>query len=169
MILIFPCNFSKLWRVHLNSFCIYLEELPGKMQSNNIGPKRSVVPQRVASRNSVPDVDTLADRKKSDSLKQNQAAKVLITHTKNTTVVGESHEDASVTPPSISGTITSAYDDNLIPFGLQRDFKPIIVSKESNPSVESQLVDGQKKVQFLTGDDANGQGNAGIPKLFHFL
>ncbi|XP_021900745.1 serine/threonine-protein kinase mph1 [Carica papaya] len=129
----------------------------GKMQSNNIGPKRSVVPQRVASRNSVPDVDTLADRKKSDSLKQNQAAKVLITHTKNTTVVGESHEDASVTPPSISGTITSAYDDNLIPFGLQRDFKPIIVSKESNPSVESQLVDGQKKVQFLTGDDANGQ------------
>ncbi|XP_044510704.1 serine/threonine-protein kinase MPS1-like isoform X2 [Mangifera indica] len=128
----------------------------GTMQSNSIMPKRSLVPKREASRNLGSNAGPCVDTKKNQDvlrISQDHAEKDTIVKTKNATgapVVGEAQENASITPPSISGTITNTFDDNFNPFDVQRDCsKAVTGCKEINPShLEFQHDEGQRKVQF---------------------
>ncbi|KAG4140850.1 hypothetical protein ERO13_D06G042700v2 [Gossypium hirsutum] len=128
--------------------------LPGTMQTNGIVPRRTVVPQRAASRN----VGTNAGANKSrDCISSSNGHLV-----KGKFMVGEYQEDASNTTPSITGTITKTFDEDFNPFDVGRDPPKEFVDKKENyliPShdVESKHVDCQRKVQFLTGDNATSQ------------
>ncbi|KAK8291228.1 hypothetical protein V6Z11_D06G048500 [Gossypium hirsutum] len=126
----------------------------GTMQTNGIVPRRTVVPQRAASRN----VGTNAGANKSrDCISSSNGHLV-----KGKFMVGEYQEDASNTTPSITGTITKTFDEDFNPFDVGRDPPKEFVDKKENyliPShdVESKHVDCQRKVQFLTGDNATSQ------------
>jgi serine/threonine-protein kinase TTK/MPS1 len=84
-----------------------------------------------------------------------------ILQTKNpVAVIRETHEDASPFP----GTITKTFDESFNPFDGQREQpESVIATKEDNQvpltCVESQLVEGKRKVQFLTVNKATSQGN----------
>ncbi|TYG63727.1 hypothetical protein ES288_D06G053000v1 [Gossypium darwinii] len=126
----------------------------GTMQTNGIVPRRTVVPQRAASRN----VGANAGANKSrDCISSSNGHLV-----KGKFMVGEYQEDASNTTPSITGTITKTFDEDFNPFDVGRDPPKEFVDKKENyliPShdVESKHVDCQRKVQFLTGDNATSQ------------
>ncbi|OMO95908.1 hypothetical protein CCACVL1_05184 [Corchorus capsularis] len=126
----------------------------GTMQTNGIMPRRMVAPQRAASRNVGTNVDT---NKSQDcvSLSHGQLVKDKI-------IAGESQDDASITPPFITGTITKTFDENLNPFDVdRRQPKEVVDQKENNPmplqDAETQNVDGQRKIQFLTGYNVTSQ------------
>ncbi|GMI82896.1 putative protein kinase 1 [Hibiscus trionum] len=126
----------------------------GTMQKNGIMPRRMVVPQRVASRNMAVNCDT---NKSQDcvSLSNGQLVKEKMN-------AGESQEDAFITAPSITGTTTKTFDENFNPFDVDRDQHEAADAKENNQiplqDVQSLNVDGQKKVQFLTGHKGVSQG-----------
>ncbi|KAK6257474.1 hypothetical protein QUC31_000933 [Theobroma cacao] len=127
----------------------------GTVQTNGIMPRRMVVPQRTASRNVGANIDTNKSRD-CVSLSHGQLVKDKI-------IAGESQEDASITPPSITGTITKTFDENFNPFDVDRDQpKEVVDQKENNliplRDVESQHVDGQRKVQLLPGHHVSSQG-----------
>ncbi|XP_017980819.1 PREDICTED: probable serine/threonine-protein kinase mps1 isoform X1 [Theobroma cacao] len=127
----------------------------GTVQTNGIMPRRMVVPQRTASRNVGANVDTNKSRD-CVSLSHGQLVKDKI-------IAGESQEDASITPPSITGTITKTFDENFNPFDVDQDQpKEVVDQKENNliplRDVESQHVDGQRKVQLLPGHHVSSQG-----------
>ncbi|XVE95425.1 hypothetical protein REPUB_Repub02eG0095900 [Reevesia pubescens] len=134
----------------------------GTMQTNGIMPRRMVVPQRAASRNVGANVDTDKSR---DC--------VVLSHdqlVKDKIIAQESQEDESITPPSITGTITKTFDENFNPFDADRDQpKEVVDKKENDPiplqDVESQSVDGQRKVQFLTGHNVNSQDDGMVTGL----
>ncbi|KAL5558350.1 hypothetical protein UlMin_034561 [Ulmus minor] len=139
----------------------------GVMQSSSIGPRRILVPQRGISKNSASNVGPVVDTEQSQEIvSTNQVHTVndSMMHLKETsTIVKESLDDASITPSSISGTITKAFDQNLNPFNVQRDqTKPIADCNEYNPKpplhVESHHIDGQKKVQFSIASEAASRG-----------
>ncbi|KAJ0024551.1 hypothetical protein Pint_08232 [Pistacia integerrima] len=139
----------------------------GTMQSNSIMPKRGLVPKREASRNLGSNVGPCADTKKTQDMvrfSQDHAVKDSIVKTKNVAAaafVGETQDYVSITPPSISGTITNTFDDNFNPFDAQRGCPEAVTSfKEINPShLASQQDEGQRKVQFSLGNNASCQGN----------
>ncbi|MBA0838680.1 hypothetical protein Goarm_004478 [Gossypium armourianum] len=127
----------------------------GTMQTNGIVPRRTVVPQRAASRN----VGANAGANKSRDCISSSHGQLV----KGKFMVGEYQEDASNTAPSITGTITKTFDEDFNPFDVGRDPPKEFVDKKENyliPShdVESKHVDCQRKVQFLTGDNATSQG-----------
>ncbi|MBA0869063.1 hypothetical protein Goshw_022706 [Gossypium schwendimanii] len=129
--------------------------LPGTMQTNGIVPRRTVVPQRAASRN----VGANAGANKSRDFISSSHGQLV----KGKFMVGEYQEDASNTTPSITGTITKTFDEDFNTFDVGRDPPKEFVGKKENyliPShdVESKHVDCQRKVQFLTGDNATSQG-----------
>ena len=125
-------------------------------QSNILRPRRMLVPQREASRDSGSSLGPMVDAKKSQdviSLSRGHMVKDSVGETKNmVTVLGEIQEDASITPPTISGTITKTFDESFNSFDAPRDHvKPITGCKDDKaiPLLhgESQQTDGQKKVQ----------------------
>ncbi|XVF36854.1 hypothetical protein REPUB_Repub19eG0094300 [Reevesia pubescens] len=127
----------------------------GTMRVNGIVPRRMVVPQRAASRNVGANVEA---NKSQDCVSLSHCQLV-----KDKIIAGESQEDASITPPSITGTITKTFDENFNPFDVDRDQpKEAVDKKENNPipsqDVESQHDDGQRRVQFLTGNNVTSQG-----------
>lgn len=136
------------------------------MQSNSIMPRRTLVPRRETSTVSTSNVVPTRDAKKSEdagpSRNQGNTGKQFVVETRNKiSVLRETEEDALITPPSISGTITS---EDL--YDVQRQSKPIAGYKNmdglSFSLVESQhvpVVDTQKKVQLLLGKHAGSQGN----------
>lgn len=120
-------------------------------QSNILRPRRMLVPQREALRNSGSSLGHMV--KDSVGETKNSAA-----------VLGEIQEDASITPPTISGTITKTFDESFNSFDAPRDHvKPITGCKDDKaiPLLhgESQETDGQKKVQHSVGSNAVSQGN----------
>ncbi|XP_024018126.1 serine/threonine-protein kinase mph1 isoform X2 [Morus notabilis] len=131
----------------------------GVMQSNSIGPRRTLVPQRRVSKSSKSNVGSLEDTNRSRevvAVSQGNTVKDSIKQIKGgPAAVKETQEDASITLPSISGTITEAFDESLNPFDAQRDQAKPITGPENNP--QSQLVDGQKKVQFSVASEAISQ------------
>ncbi|KAF5739679.1 hypothetical protein HS088_TW12G00888 [Tripterygium wilfordii] len=94
----------------------------GTMQSSSIGPRRMFVPQREASRSSASNVGFKVDTKKSHDVvspSQSHALKEPMARPKTAaTVVGKTLEDASITTPSISSTLTKTFDDGINPFGV---------------------------------------------------
>ncbi|KAI4307313.1 hypothetical protein L6164_030516 [Bauhinia variegata] len=137
----------------------------GAMQSNNIRPRRMVVPQREASRSSTSNVGPAADAKKSQdmSLSLRWSEKDSLLHKKNTeSVIGVGQEDASITPPSIAGSFTNTFDEGCNPFEAQeRHPKEMANCEDKNnvPSlqVEYQNEDVQKKVQFAIRSNHDAQ------------
>ncbi|XP_073260592.1 serine/threonine-protein kinase MPS1 isoform X3 [Populus alba] len=105
----------------------------GIMQTNNsIKPRRTLIPQREASRTVASNVDPNTGTKKSQD----------------------------VVPLR---TITKTFDESFNPLDGQREQpESVIATKEDNQvhlaCVESQLVDGKRKVQFLTVNKATSQG-----------
>ncbi|KAH1057507.1 hypothetical protein J1N35_035572 [Gossypium stocksii] len=128
--------------------------LPGTMQTNGIVPRRTVVPQRAASRN----VGANAVANKSRDCISSSHGQLV----KDKFMVGEYQEDASNTTPSITGTITKTFDEDFNPSDVGRDPPKEFVDKKENylitsHDVESKHADCQKNVQFLTGDNATSQ------------
>ncbi|CBI19069.3 unnamed protein product, partial [Vitis vinifera] len=119
----------------------------GTMQSNSIMPRRILVPRRETSKitasNVVPTIDAKKSQDVRPSMHQGNTGKELVVEIRNkVSVVGETEEDAPITPPSISGSITN---EDL--YDVQR--------VQCKPHVP--VVDGQKKVQFLLGKNASSQ------------
>lgn len=139
----------------------------GKMQTTTIGPRRSVAPQRQASRNSRLVTGSTAEGQRSQdvvTLSHSLAANTLTHDTSNlaTSVAGESIENVSITPPSVSGTINNMFGEN-IPSHKQMHFGKSAVDNaglESNLDVGSHNENVQKKFQSLTGSTIASQGNA---------
>ena len=132
----------------------------GIMQKNNsIKPRRMLIPQREASRSVASNVDPTTGAKKSQDVVP--LSKDSISETKNpVTVIRETHEDASPFP----GTNSKTFDESSNPFDAQREQpESVIATKEDNQTprtcVESQLVEGKRKVQFATVNKATSQGN----------
>ncbi|KAJ7006698.1 serine/threonine-protein kinase MPS1 isoform X2 [Populus alba] len=130
----------------------------GIMQTNNsIKPRRTLIPQREASRTVASNVDPNTGTKKSQDVVP--LSKDSILQTKNpVAATRETHEDASPFP----GTITKTFDESFNPLDGQREQpESVIATKEDNQvhlaCVESQLVDGKRKVQFLTVNKATSQ------------
>ncbi|KHG06525.1 Serine/threonine-protein kinase mph1 [Gossypium arboreum] len=128
--------------------------LPGTIQTNGIVPRRTVVPQRAASRN----VGANAGANKSRDCISSSHGQLV----KDKFMVGEYQEDASNTTHSITGTITKTFDEDFNPFDVGRDPPKEFVDKKENyliPShdVESKHAECQRNVQFLTGDNATSQ------------
>ncbi|KAJ6412712.1 hypothetical protein OIU84_005706 [Salix udensis] len=125
----------------------------GIMQtSNSIKPRRTLIPKREASRTAASNLGQTTGTKNSQDVVS--LSKDSTFPKKNpVTVNSESHEDASITRPSFPGTITKTFDESFNPFDAQREQpKSAIDTKENNPMpltcIESQLVEGKKKVQF---------------------
>ncbi|KAF9687244.1 hypothetical protein SADUNF_Sadunf02G0073400 [Salix dunnii] len=131
----------------------------GIMQTqNSIKPRRTLIPQREASRSVASNVDPTTGTKKSQDVVP--LSKDSISQTKNpVTVIRETHEVAS----PFQGTITKTFDEVSNPFDAQREQQEsVIATKEDNQTprtcVESQLVEGKRKVQFATVNKATSQG-----------
>ncbi|KFK42168.1 hypothetical protein AALP_AA2G219900 [Arabis alpina] len=117
---------------------------PLNMQTTTIGPRRSVVPKREASRGS-----GLAEGQRSQdvvSLSQSLAANTLTQDTRNlaTSVAGESIDNASITPPSVSGSVNNMFGESFKP-------NPTAANLESKLDIGSQNENVRKKVQSLIG------------------
>ncbi|KAF8103573.1 hypothetical protein N665_0188s0501 [Sinapis alba] len=116
-----------------------------KMQTT-IGPRR-VAPQRQPSRSSTAEVQRPQDAVVSLSQSQSLTANALTQDTRNlaSSVSRESTENASITPPSVSGATTdNIFGENLYPSDRQTDLrKPAVTSFESE--------NVNRKVQSLVG------------------
>lgn len=150
------------------------------MRSNDLRPRRTLAPLREASRNLGPAVVPTVDPKRSQdavSFGKVHTLRESVPQTKNIdSVMKETQDDATITPPSFSGTITKSFDDSFNPID-ERICQPtsIIDYKEKDPMplthVEPQ-VGRSKKVQFSTGENVASQGNVLIrliQRFFHKL
>ncbi|KAA8538547.1 hypothetical protein F0562_028155 [Nyssa sinensis] len=140
----------------------------GTMQSNNIRPRRILVPRRETSKTSASKVGSTVDTKKTqDEISLSQKVRDSTVQANNmVSVVGETQEDASITLPSISGTIINTYEESYKPYDVQRDQPRPTIGCKNNDIISSSLVeprqlpsvDIQKKVQFSLGNIARSQG-----------
>lgn len=132
----------------------------GRMQSNNIRPMRLLGPQRGTSKISDLNASSTVDSKKTqDNVSLNQRMRDY--QTKNiVSIATDTQEDASITPPSISGSILSTREETYKPFGVQDQPKSAADCKINDSAslllLESEHV-GQKKVQFALGNNARDQ------------
>lgn len=133
----------------------------GTMQSNNIKPRRTMLAQREISKNTVSNAGKVLDAKKSQKAVPLSQRHVVGKKKSTVAVTGDTLEDASITAPSISGTITKTYDESFNQFDVKKNQKKSeIGSKINDPfsmsRVEAQnipAVEGQKKVQFSLGNN----------------
>lgn len=165
---------------HILVFILYFLKLVGAMQSNDMRPRRTLAPSREASRNMGPTaVPAVDDKRSKDAVPFGNVHTVResVMQTKNIgSVMKETQDDATITPPSFSGTITKSFNDSFNPFD-ERIHQPtsIIDYKEKDPMplthVEPQ-VDHLKKVQFSLGENVASPGNMLImffQRFFHKL
>ncbi|CAL5333326.1 unnamed protein product [Camellia sinensis] len=140
------------------------------MQSNNLRPRRLLVPQRETSKittsNPGPALDLM---KTQDELFGSQCLRDgdYNSQAVNTVpVVNENQVDSSITPPLMTGTVTNTHEESIKPFDVQRDQPRSFVDYKSNDIdasslVEPQhvpLVDSQKKIQFSLGNNGRPCG-----------
>ncbi|XP_050213394.1 serine/threonine-protein kinase MPS1 isoform X2 [Mercurialis annua] len=142
----------------------------GTMQRHNLLPVRKSVPQRDSS------ITAAASSKEgpnknfhdviipSSQVRASNDSSSTIIHSKNSAVaaVRETQEDASITPPFISGTtITKTFEESFNPSQLQgHQSKSVIDCKENNnpmPSSNVEHVDCKRKVQFSMANNATSQ------------
>ncbi|KAL3736660.1 hypothetical protein ACJRO7_025578 [Eucalyptus globulus] len=137
----------------------------GAMQSNDMRPRRTLAPSREASRNVDSTAVRTVDPKRSQdavSFGKVHTLRESVLQTKNIdSVMKETQDDATITPPSFSGTIAKSFNDSFNPFD-ERIHQPtsLIDYKEKDPMplthVEPQ-VDRLKKVQFSVGENVASQ------------
>lgn len=143
----------------------------GTMQTNSIRPRRTLVPERAAASNVGPAIGT---KKPQDALPLTAKDSTVQSKKNPVAVVRETQEDASITPPSLSATITKTFDENFNPFDGQREpSKHVVDCKDNNPlllsCVESQHVNAKRKVQFSTLNNVTSQSQGNILIIFLFL
>lgn len=123
--------------------------------------------QREISKNTVSNAGKVLDAKKSQKAVPLSQRHVVGKKKSTVAVTGDTLEDASITAPSISGTITKTYDESFNQFDVKKNQKKSeIGSKINDPfsmsRVEAQnipAVEGQKKVQFSLGNNDISMGN----------
>ncbi|KAK9713831.1 hypothetical protein RND81_06G054200 [Saponaria officinalis] len=126
----------------------------GTMQSTNLLPRRSVVPQ---SKSSILGSGLTVATKRT--------VKVGGQANDGDSVTVETQEDASLTPPSMCGTLTNTFDEKYNPFGgVPKDDQPNATGKDAALNALSRVelnhdhvVEGSKKVQFSMGSSAVSQ------------
>lgn len=148
------------------------------MQSNNIRPRRTFVPQRQISKSSASKLGPTFDLDKyQDEVFGGRSHGVgdFIAQTVNEVPgVNEDQIDASITPPSMSGTITNTFGESGKASDIQQDQSIFFADNKCNSAATSLLVDsqhvpvvgGQKKVQFSLGNNARSHGNGFRTCLF---
>uniref|UniRef100_A0A803NL94 Uncharacterized protein n=1 Tax=Cannabis sativa TaxID=3483 RepID=A0A803NL94_CANSA len=104
------------------------------MQSNSIGPRRILVPQRPVFAKSAPSSGNLDESRKSrEVVSVSEDHRDSVMQMKRTTAIAkDSQEDELTTPPSNSGTITRAFDDNLNPYEIKSKKDPVFRSKQGH-------------------------------------
>lgn len=133
------------------------------MQTNSIRPVRLLGPQRETSKTSDLNVSSVVDSKKTEGdVSLSQRVRDYVAQTKSMAIGTDAQEDASITPPSICGSVLSTQEEAYKPFGVQDQQKSSAGCKinESGSLLlsESEQV-GQKKVQFALGNNGRAQGN----------
>uniref|UniRef100_A0A803M5A3 Protein kinase domain-containing protein n=1 Tax=Chenopodium quinoa TaxID=63459 RepID=A0A803M5A3_CHEQI len=138
----------------------------GTMQSTNLLPRRSVLPQRETPKSSVHNSGLTVETKRSVEIASQP--KNLHGHTNERSSVIDPQEDASLTPPSFTATITNTYDDKYNPFGghIKEDQLTCKAGVDINVSCGAQskhcqMVEGSRKVKFSLASSANSQGTDG--------
>lgn len=132
-----------------------------------------MVPRREVARNTTVRVGPSIDDTKSQDISSRKVQlEMEPSANRNTTIsmVREGQEDVSVTLSSVPGNCYNALDKGHNPLNAQEcslnemaNCKDKVVMHSS--PVESQNVDGQKKVQFAVGDNTTAQGN--LSSIFH--
>ncbi|XP_059630812.1 serine/threonine-protein kinase MPS1 isoform X2 [Cornus florida] len=140
----------------------------GTMQSNNIRPRRILVPpQQETSKNLASNVVSKMETEKpqnENSLSHRVRDSIALAKGM-VPFVRETQEDALICPPSISGTIANTYEESSKPFDVDIDQSRPSTDCKNNDTVSSSLVesqrlplvDSQKKVQFALGNNARPQ------------
>lgn len=132
---------------------------------SNIRPRRMMVPQREVSRNSTLNVGSDVENKKSQelSLSKVQSEESCAHRNSSISMIREGQEDALITPP-VSGSCYNAPDKGCNSFNAKEchldamtNCKDKVANAIHSVPVESQNVDGQKKVQFSGGNDTTAQ------------
>ncbi|XP_031099171.1 serine/threonine-protein kinase MPS1 isoform X2 [Ipomoea triloba] len=140
----------------------------GNIQSNNIRPRRQLLPRREVSNSSTKSVDPMCDMKKAhDDILASHRLQGCISQPKNTaSVVREIHEDESVTPPSDWNSTVNTHEQDFRSMNAQRDQIRSFEGCQSNITLESTvarsedipLVEGQKKVHYAADYNSRSQG-----------
>ncbi|XP_070055968.1 serine/threonine-protein kinase MPS1 isoform X3 [Nicotiana tomentosiformis] len=140
----------------------------GTMQSNVLMPRRSVAPQRGASKGSTLNTDCALDTKKTqDEISLSHRLMECISQPKNIgSVTVEDQEDASM-PPSEYGSTVDAHEENYNSFNSLRDQPRSFAGRRSNITAASSvtecehvlLAEGQKRVHFAADSTSKLQGN----------
>ncbi|XP_019180032.1 PREDICTED: MAP kinase kinase MKK1/SSP32 isoform X2 [Ipomoea nil] len=140
----------------------------GNIQSNNIRPRRQLLPRREVSNSSTKSVDPMCDMKKAhDDILASHRLQGCISQPKNTaSVVRETHEDELVTPPSGWNSTVNTHEQDFRSMNAQRDQIRSFEGCQSNITLESTvarsvdipLVEGQKKVHYATDYNSRSQG-----------
>lgn len=129
------------------------------MQSNAIGPRRTLVPHREISKDSNIKPHLTFDAKNSkEDVPQGHRLRFSVSHSKNmVTVTGENQEDGSMSPPSEWGSTVNTLEKDL------RDQPGDSAGSANNDIVAVEtgnvLAEVQKKVHFATDNDATSHGN----------
>lgn len=132
----------------------------GMMQSNNIKPRRMLVPQRGTPKDSVLYMDPKLSMKKSqeDSSLHQRLKDCVALSTNVASGAVETPEDASITPPSEWGFAVNTHEGS---------FKPLDSHNDQNREAALDMLEmenalfpgGQKKVHFAAQNDSRFQGN----------
>lgn len=136
------------------------------MQSNDVRPRRMMVPSRALRPTGGSTVDTKKSQEADpvrggcaimESTAQSLQSKGMVSRVKGT------QDDPSITAPSLSATITQSYEGGCNMSDMQLDQpKSGACDKDKDvvplPNVESQI-DRLKKVQFSVGESVISQGN----------
>lgn len=139
----------------------------GTMPTYSIKPRRILVPECEISKAAVSDIDPKAGMKKSERVIPFDL-KDSTMQCKNPAAVMETQEE-SITPPSISGTITKTLDENFNPPDVQKSQSPSIVDCKENNPMSLLHVDGKRRVQFSVVKNANSQGSISLAIILSFL
>ncbi|OIT28864.1 PREDICTED: serine/threonine-protein kinase mph1 isoform X1 [Nicotiana attenuata] len=137
----------------------------GTMQSNVLMPRRSVAPQRGASKGSTLNRDCALDTKKTqDEISLSHRLMECISQPKNIGSVNvEAQEDAM--PPSEYGSTVDAHEENYNSFNSLRDQPRSFTGRRSNITAASSvtecehilLAEGQKRVHFAADSSSKSQ------------
>lgn len=149
----------------------------GMMQSNNIKPRRMLVPQRGTSKSLTFDVDRTSNAKKTqEDYSLSQRLKDCGQESKNlASGTGETPEDASITPPSEWGSTVNTHEGSFKPFENHNDQLRSFTADGNNATTALDilepehvlLAEGQKKVHFARQSDSRFYGNC-YYVLLHF-
>lgn len=143
------------------------------MQSNNIRPRRQLLPRREVSSSSTKSVDPSSDMKEAhDDILASHRLQGCISQPKNTvSVVRETPEDALVTPPSDWNSTVNIHEQDFRSMNAHGDQIRSFEGYQSNTlestvarNVDIPLVEGQKKVHYAIDCNSRSQGNTKILK-----